>query len=93
VKNPAQSVGMSSETHRFSKRHVCDDCSTKRLVEDGVERRVSDGQFFLAAVDASNRLQEKAEQDRIQDVRTQKSHTALRLERLSLRAAIHCLEA
>jgi hypothetical protein len=55
-------------------------------VEGGVENRVSNGQVLLAAADAgkeaSNRLQEKAEQDRIQDVRSQKSHTALRLERL-----------
>jgi hypothetical protein len=46
----------------------------------------SDGQLLLAAVDAgkeaSIRLHAKSEQDRIQDVRTQKSHTALRLERL-----------
>jgi hypothetical protein len=80
--------GILNRKHRcrISKRHVCDDCSTKRLVEGGVENRVSDGQFLLAAVDAgkevSNRLQEKVEQDRIQDVRSQKSHTALRLERL-----------
>jgi hypothetical protein len=55
-------------------------------VEGGVESRVRDGQFLLAAVDAgkeaSNRLQEKMEQDRIQDVRSQKSHTALQLVRL-----------
>jgi hypothetical protein len=80
--------GILNRKHRcrISKRHVCDDCSTKRLVEGGVESRVSDGQFLLAAVDAgkeaSNRLQDKVEQDRIQDVRSQKSHTALRLERL-----------
>jgi hypothetical protein len=80
--------GILNRKHRcrISKRHVCDDCSTKRLVEGGVENRVSDGQFLLAAVDAgkevSNRFQEKVEQDRIQDVRLQKSHTALRLERL-----------
>jgi superfamily II helicase len=55
--------GILNRKHRcrISKRHVCDDCSTKRLVEGEVESRVSDGQFLLAAVDAgkeaSNRLQ------------------------------------
>lgn len=83
-----KAFGILNRKHRCRvlKRHVCDDCSTKRLVEGGVENRVSDGQFLLAAVDAgkaaSERLQAKSEHDRIQDLQTQKSHTALRLERL-----------
>jgi hypothetical protein len=69
-KNPAQFVGKSSgimnRKHRcrISKRHVCDDCSTKRLVEGGVESRVSDANFTgggRRGQGASNRLQEKAE--------------------------------
>jgi hypothetical protein len=63
--------GILNRKHRcrISKRHVCDGCSTKRLVEGGVESRVSDGQILLAAVDAdkeaSNRLQGKVEQNRV----------------------------
>lgn len=33
---------------RISRRHVCDDCSSKRILSDGEEHRVSDGQFLLA---------------------------------------------
>jgi hypothetical protein len=36
---------------RISRRHVCDDCSSKRIVEGDEEHRVSDGQFLLARAD------------------------------------------
>ena len=36
----------------ISMRYVCDDCSSKRIVEGGKEYRLSDGQFCLARVDA-----------------------------------------
>ena len=32
---------------RVSRWYVCDDCSTKRIMKDGTEHRVSDGQFLL----------------------------------------------
>jgi hypothetical protein len=91
-KNPAQFVGKSSgimnRKHRcrISKRHVCDDCSTKRLVEGGVESRVSSQFYWRRSTRARKRAtgyKKKAEQDRIQDdVRSQEISHALRLERL-----------
>jgi hypothetical protein len=33
---------------RISRRHVCDECSSKRILSEGEEHRVSDGQFLLA---------------------------------------------
>ncbi|KAL7546759.1 hypothetical protein ACHAWF_010094 [Thalassiosira exigua] len=37
---------------RVSCRYVCNDCSTKRLIDNGKEQRVSDGQFLLAKSEA-----------------------------------------
>jgi len=37
---------------RVSRRYVCNDCSTKRLVDNGSEQRVSDGQFLLWSAQA-----------------------------------------
>ncbi|KAL7544044.1 hypothetical protein ACHAXR_013483 [Thalassiosira sp. AJA248-18] len=39
---------------RVSGRYVCNECSKKRLVDNGSEHRVSDGQFLLAAAQAKN---------------------------------------
>jgi uncharacterized protein YlaI len=36
---------------RVLRRYVCDDCSTKRLIDKAGEHRVSDGQFLLAKGD------------------------------------------
>lgn len=38
---------------RASRRYICDACSIKRVVVDGVDFRVSDGQYLLASVDAA----------------------------------------
>jgi DNA-directed RNA polymerase subunit RPC12/RpoP len=38
---------------RVSRKFVCDDCSSKRLVQVSTEYRLSDGQFLLARVDAA----------------------------------------
>ena len=47
--------GMISNRKQFCKvtcRYVCNDCSTKRLVDNGSEYRISDGQFLLGKVEA-----------------------------------------
>eukprot|EP00980_Cylindrotheca_fusiformis_P010792 scaffold2442_cov146-Cylindrotheca_fusiformis.AAC.7 len=44
---------------RISRRHVCDECSTKRIVCDGEEHRVSDGQFLLAEAMKANTVSSK----------------------------------
>ncbi len=36
---------------RVARRHVCDECSSKRIVEGVEEHRVSDGQFLVACAD------------------------------------------
>lgn len=36
---------------RISRRHVCDECSSKRILEGNDEHRVSDGQFLQACAD------------------------------------------
>ena len=37
---------------RVTRRYVCNDCSTKRLVVNGSEQRVSDGQYLLSISEA-----------------------------------------
>jgi len=51
-------------TCRISQRYVCDDCSSKRVVSDGKELRVSDGQFLLAKVDAAKMVSQRLEHER-----------------------------
>lgn len=37
---------------RVTKRYLCDECSTKRVVDQGQDYRVSDGQYLLAKMEA-----------------------------------------
>ena len=66
---------------RISRRHVCDECSSKRIVEAGEEHRVSDGQFLLARADEakSRRLAEAKERSEKEQHR---ETTEARLSRL-----------
>jgi hypothetical protein len=74
---------------RITTRHVCDECSSKRIVEVGEEHRISDGQFLLGladeAKDESLRLQAEKEQARTGQSQTAKipaNSAAARLDRL-----------
>jgi hypothetical protein len=71
---------------RITWRHVCDECSSKRIIENGEEHRISDGQFMLARVDEvkkdSERLEAERKQESIQISHLPKSTAAARLERL-----------
>lgn len=54
--------GVISNRKQFchvSTRYVCNDCSSKRLVESGRDVRVSDGQFLLAKSQESKRVLNK----------------------------------
>ena len=55
--------GMISRKHRcrISRRFVCDDCSTRRVVVDGIEYRVSDGQFLLAKAEEMKEVKRKSD--------------------------------
>jgi hypothetical protein len=44
---------------RVSRRYICDECSTKRILCDGKEYRLSDGQFALARADADEVANER----------------------------------
>jgi len=44
---------------RVSWRHVCDECSSKRIARGGEDHRVSDGQFLLACADVARALSQR----------------------------------
>jgi DNA-directed RNA polymerase subunit RPC12/RpoP len=71
---------------RATRRHVCDECSSKRVVQDGKDHRVCDGQFALARVDSAEaerrRAEENLEEVRIRGLQAQKTLAQIRLERL-----------
>ena len=81
---------------RVSWRHVCDDCSSKRITRGGQDHRVSDGQFLLASADLarvmSQRNTREAERQKEEQVSSSRvsagvpqnrgAATAARLERL-----------
>ena len=46
---------------RITRRYVCDDCATKRIVDKDGEHRISDGQYNLATADIVRR--EKSQRD------------------------------
>jgi len=50
--------GMISRKHRcrISRRFVCDECSSHRIVVNDIEYRISDGQFLLAKAELKNVL-------------------------------------
>jgi DNA-directed RNA polymerase subunit RPC12/RpoP len=56
----------------ISMRYVCDECSGKRIVVGKQEYRVSDGQFYLARVDATRQVTDAAAH--------QKARAAIRAE-------------
>jgi hypothetical protein len=71
---------------RVTRRHVCDQCSSKRVVENDEEHRVSDGQFLLAKADEtrseSKRLEAAKELERRVQQHPSASSAAVRLDRL-----------
>ena len=69
---------------RISRRHVCDECSSKRVVEGKEEHRVSDGQFLLARADEVREESRKLEAAKKKRMALQQpvTTTAARLERL-----------
>lgn len=86
---------LSNRKHRcrISRRHVCDECSSKR-VRSGVEgHRVSDGQFLLAKADftaAKSRKQHEAGlefQRRVAQQQTARTAAEVRLDRLEAQEA------
>lgn len=56
-------------------RYVCDRCSTKRLVEDGNEYRISDGQFLLAKIE-SGKANTKARAKKEEESRNRRMRVA-----------------
>jgi len=64
---------------RITRRFVCDDCSKKRVAEDGLEYRITDGQFSLARVEAVKHAKERslveAEQERVRAVEAAKKRS------------------
>ena len=67
---------------RISRRHICDDCSSKRILEGEDEHRISDGQFLLARADLAKSKSQKIEQTRMGTAKEQNSALTgiLRLE-------------
>ena len=81
---------------RITTRHVCDECSSKRIVEVGEEHRISDGQFLLAmadeAKDESLRLKVEKETAKAEASPTAKTPAA-KIPANSAAARLHRLEA
>jgi uncharacterized coiled-coil protein SlyX len=76
---------------RISRRHVCDECSSKRIFSEGEEHRVSDGQFLLAKAEKVKAVSKPVplpvvgslQAKKMQDKKIQpKSAVVSRLERL-----------
>lgn len=71
---------------RVTRRFVCDACSSKRMIREGQEYRITDGQFLLAKVDAARAEKERktllAEQDRVKAQMAEKARIQARQERL-----------
>lgn len=53
--------GFISRKHRcrISRRFVCDECSSRRVIVNGIEYRVSDGQFLLSKAEEMKEVQRK----------------------------------
>lgn len=53
--------GLISRKHRcrITRRYVCDECSSHRVVVNGIEHRISDGQFLLAKAEEMKEVQRK----------------------------------
>ncbi len=53
--------GLISRKHRcrISRRYICEECSTHRIIINGIEYRVSDGQFLLAKAEEMKEIQRK----------------------------------
>jgi len=60
-------------------RYACDSCSSKRILADGIEFRVTDGQFLLARVDKLKEETERsiafAEQERVKALELAQAQT------------------
>lgn len=69
---------------RISRRHACDECSSKRVIgKDGEEHRVSDGQFLLARSDEADEESKQLEAAKREGIAKQSQNsTAARLDRL-----------
>ena len=71
---------------RVMRKYVCDDCSSKRLIQVTSEYRLTDGQFNLARVDALKEQNERVsagkEKERSKAESSEKARAAARLDRL-----------
>jgi hypothetical protein len=71
---------------RVSQRFVCDECSSQRIVGNGEEHRVSDGQFLLAKAEEVIKAKKKLGGDSKHSISTSQqplqNATAARLDRL-----------
>jgi uncharacterized coiled-coil protein SlyX len=84
-----KAFGMLSRKHRcrLSRRFICDECSTQRVIGIGGEHRVSDGQFLLARAEAGR----TAKSNEAKSISQEKTYagTAARLERLEAEETAH----
>lgn len=60
---------------RSSRRYVCEDCSSKVVMQDGDARRVSDGQFNLAFNEAKDR-EDRDKESRVEQIEKRKNRIA-----------------
>lgn len=78
-----KAFGMLVRKHRcrLSRRFVCDECSSQRVVGNGEEHRVSDGQYLLAKAEADRKLN-AAKEDTHPVPQKSNAGTVARLDRL-----------
>ena len=69
---------------RIARRHVCDECSSKRVVKDGEEHRISDGQFLYAKAEEARLVSRRVidSDNKVKDQTSQQNALAARLKRL-----------
>jgi uncharacterized coiled-coil protein SlyX len=79
-----KAFGMLVRKHRcrLSRRFICDECSSQRVVGSGEEHRVSDGQYLLAMAEATRKMHTAAKQESKPVQQKTDAGTAARLARL-----------
>jgi hypothetical protein len=78
-----KAFGMLVRKHRcrLSRRFVCDECSSQRVIGGNDEHRVSDGQYLLAKAEACRKIA-PAQKQAAQPSKAQPSQAGARLARL-----------
>jgi len=82
--------GLITRKHRcrISRRFVCDECSSHRIVVNGIEHRITDGQFLLAKAEEMKEVQRRLNATQAQEMQRRKKNANLEAEENSNRESL-----